>query len=404
MVERNISSSEKSDLLGVKEPYYLTETSPDAWMRRHFEKDIKNGFIFIDDIDQTSPRVRELIEYKQNLGEKFSLLREPVGLSRGIAESYMSRIPSGDLKPEFEEMILEVRRRTDYLEELEDVGIAAALASGFEDGKYGAWVRFFAPNALISRAMFKHNLAGVYLPTLDVAFFPNKLPTTEDMWLSLVDEGKLPREVLNLEHELTHDQQYTRGQRAMLILPEVGRVGGYYAIVSKYGVWTAIAFSFTAYNINKRLRERMKNDEVLAEIHAFEATASNPVYLEESLDEKGEIIDFVLRNYAEDVDQFEAASKAFDLVRSLRLLGLDDCEVGKLVSRARYDEDQRTYPKLEKRLETEKDNCGFERSRDFRLFLDALLSRQELELRVQRHSAQKIATEQLERAAGKKFG
>ncbi len=385
----------------IYERYRDDFISPEEWMQRKFEAHIRDGFRDIDEVDSGSQEIKKLVAYRDNLNQFFELINRPVGLSTGIAESYLSRIPSKDLKPEFDHLILRLRGETEYLEELEDVGIAAALLAGLENGRYDSWVRFFAPDSLVAKVMGKKSIGGVYLPLLDLAAFPFKSPTVEEMWASMADEGELPKLIFNLDHELTHDKQYSKMQKAMLYLPGLSRAVGYQTILSRYGLVPALSFMASTYHLVKKIRSNFTNDKILGEIHAFEATASNPGFGDKSLDERDEIARFVVDYYSENDSDFLLANKAFNLIRGLRVMGLDDREIGKLVSLARFSRDEQTYPKLDKRLKSEQERWGIKNDRDFYRVRRALLSRQELELQVQRHHARRISAEQLKIASGK---
>ena len=143
----------------------------------------------------------------------------------------------------------------------------------------------------------------------------------------------------------------------------------------------------------------------MGEIQAYEASASNPAFFQEDSDEEREITFSVVNDYGERGKHFSEmvkAKKAFDSIRTLRILGLNDREIGRVVSRARFNGKECTYPKLEKKIMEERKKWGIEDEETFRKVVGALLARQELELYVQRHHAQRIATEQLEIASGKK--
>ena len=390
-----------SNIQVIYERYGDEWITPAEWMQRKFEARIRNGFAGIEEVSSDNEEIKKLVDYRNQLNQNFDLIHQPVGLSTGIAKSYLARIPSEDLKPEFDHLILRLRGETEYLEELEDVGIAAGLLAGLEKGRYGSLVKFFAPDTLVAKVMRKKGIGGAYLPLLDLVVFPDKPPTVEEMWLSMANEGKLPKLIFNLDHELTHDKQYTKMQKALLHLPGLSRAVGYQTILSRYGLIPALSFMVSTYHLAKKLRANFTNDEILSEIHAFEAMASNPGFNDEGLDERGEIAGFVAGYYGDLDSDFLAANKAFNLIRGLRVMGLDDKAIGRLVSQTRFDEDKQTYPKLEKRLKKEQEHWGIEREEDYYRVRRALLSRQELELHVQRHYARRISAEQLKIASGK---
>ncbi len=365
-------------------------------------------FSYLRELNPDNPKIKQLINYGQEIEGKFDLLRKRTGLPRGVAELYLGRIPKEDLKPEFEGMILRLGEETGYLDELKDIGISADCLSNLENGRYGAWVSFLAPDSLLRKLVLREGVTGEYLPVFDVAIIGNKPPELKNMWLDLVDQGFLSDVISTLDHELTHDRQFTRAQRTMILAPEIVRIVGYPVIRANLGMWSALGYSTAITLLEGRFLKELGlgNDTILSEVHAYEAAASNPASVSEKLDNRHGIVEFISRNYVKDCSraQFLIVHKAFGLVRTLRLLGLDDSEIGRLVSCAKYDEGSNTYPKLEKKLKSELAGWGVESEYEQSILVNALLSRQELELRVQRYYAQRIATEELKRASGKKFG
>ena len=93
------------------------------------------------------------------------------------------------------------------------------------------------------------------------------------------------------------------------------------------------------------------------------------------------------------------AAKAYDLVHGLRLVGLNDTEIGNLVSRAKWDKERQTFPRIEERLDLEMEAMGCHSFGDRRAAMQALHTRFELEIARQRRLACQIAREELEQTA-----
>ncbi|MCL5090612.1 MAG: hypothetical protein M1514_01235 [Patescibacteria group bacterium] len=145
-----------------------------------------------------------------------------------------------------------------------------------------------------------------------------------------------------------------------------------------------------------------KNDEILGEIHAFAAEANSATTADEELKPGNELVEDIIKKYNFGKASLIQATAAFDAIRTLRVMGLDDKEIGQLVDGARYDPKTETYPKLEARLRQERNAWGIESNQEFEIIRRALLAKQDLEFHYQRRLAEKIATEVLEVEAGTK--
>ncbi|MBU1070835.1 hypothetical protein KKG65_00290 [Patescibacteria group bacterium] len=399
----DIGGAEKS----IEQGFRLSElrkriSSPEDWMRKRWETNIVDGFSRLDNIKIGNPKIEKLKDYAKNLDEKFEYLNKPVGLTAQQAELLMSKIPKEDRDAGFDATILSLRKETNYLDELEEVGISAALLTGLENGKYKAFVLFLAPDSIFTKGMKKKGVMACYFSILDTVVVPQKAPTSEEMWLMLATEGRLPEFVSSLDHELTHDLQWSKGQRAIMLGLSTSQQVSYFSLLQKYGLLVALSVSSAIGILSRRLARKLDNDEMLAEIHAYEASASSPSAMDNPTD-KFQIAGHVIHEYELKSRIIEDALRAYDSIHLLRIMGLKDKKLGELVTRARFDEDTRTFPRLEQALIERKNDWGIINDEDFEKVTKALLAQHDMELRFQRHRAQEVATRELRRETGKWF-
>ncbi|RMG43438.1 MAG: hypothetical protein D6719_03805 [Candidatus Dadabacteria bacterium] len=345
--------------------------------------------------DTSDPLIQSLKEYGKSVEDYFDQIDDYQFQPAHEVEAMLSRLSPGELKAGFSKMIARLRKESDALKELEDVGVAEALEVGLKNGKFGAKVIFTSPDSKL--ASIAPHAAAFYYGPLDIIVVKGDIPTRENMWRTLVTQGGLPKEIAVLDHELTHDRQWLKGQRLAISAVRAGHFGFTFGLAATGGPLKGIFAGCGTLPLTMALERQQFNDKILSETHAFEASASSPVMLEEQLDEMPEIVTNVAAGYsrARPID-FIKSLEAFKLTRTLRLFGLDDKEIGKLVSKARWDSDKGTYPKLEKRLAEERKKHGLENNQDFITVRNALLARQAVERARQRMLASQIAYEELD--------
>ena len=138
-------------------------------------------------------------------------------------------------------------------------------------------------------------------------------------------------------------------------------------------------------------------DPLLIESHAYEAMASTPTHHSNRLDDPQEISMQVVSALKIPPKFAALAFHAFGLIRTLRAMGLNDTELGKIVGSDRFDVKSQSYPKLEKRLAEEREKQSLTDDGDFRIVSNALIAKLELERYAMRHKAQRYAREALDR-------
>lgn len=378
-------------------------SSPDKWAQIRWEHEIRLGFSALDLVGADNPKINELRKYKSTVEGKLLYLRKPVGLPVWEARYLMDRIPEQDRDAGFDATILRLQRETGYLKELEDVGISSALVAGLENGKFKALVKFLAPENFLAKSMTRKGVAASYAPILDTIFIPEKAPTSEEMWLMLATEGTLPEVIASLDHELTHDAQWSKQQRAAILGLSAVSTASYFALVRKYGVIAAIGISNAIRLLTNQMEKGLKNDEMLQEVHAFEASAESPTNGRERFIHRREIAEHIINAYEPSGKDLPDALYAYDLIHTLRILGMDDQELGKLVNLARFDKKTRSFPRLERAKLEKKSEWGIAGDDDFENVTDTLLAKHDLELALQRHKAEEIATRELKRETGQWF-
>lgn len=396
------------DLVEVQEKVDFSLSTPD-WLtypeqqrfRSTWESSIRSRLSVINDFQSNNPRVGEIKRYFKESDSKIALLRKPVGIGHQQAELLLSRIPPEDRDAGFDSVILRLKKETDYLSELDEVGISDALLEGLDQGKYKAWVKFISPDSFYARGMQKRGSVGRYIPTFDMVIIPQKAPTSEDMWLMLATEGTLPRVVSDLDHELSHDLQWGKFQRTAIIgLSSVPSVS-YFWLLKTYGVLTALGLSNAAGILSSRIVKNFDNDTLLAETHSYNASVSSATNSDKSLDGGLETAIHILESYKLKDRSLMDALYAYNLIYSMRMLRADDAELGKLVSMAKFDKKERNYPRLEKALSEKALEWGVDNKEDMEKLVIALGAKHDLELRYQRHLAEKVAVDVLFQETGR---
>lgn len=90
-----------------------------------------------------------------------------------------------------------------------------------------------------------------------------------------------------------------------------------------------------------------------------------------------------------------ALGRAFDVLMSLRLLGTNDKELGRIVGESRYEQTSKSYPRLEEELKTKRKTLGLTNDRDFEIILEALQARFDVDKFLERRAARRVACEVL---------
>jgi hypothetical protein len=135
----------------------------------------------------------------------------------------------------------------------------------------------------------------------------------------------------------------------------------------------------------------------LGELQAFQAASSSPTYNDPTLDERHEIVDFVKRGYGtrHKLPSVIALGQAFDILMTLRLLGTNDKELGRIVGESRYDQRSKSYPRLEEELKARRKALGLMNNGDFEIILGALQARFDVDKFLERRAARRVACEAL---------
>lgn len=363
---------------------------------------IEYGFNLLKHVDSDNPKIKKLKEYKEGIEEKFNYLKKPVGLTPQQADLLMSRIPPEDRDAGFDAAILRLRRDTKYLDELEDVGISTALVNGLEKGKYGAYTLFLNPDNFFAKILKNGSASGCYLPILDTVIIPKNPPTSEEMWLRLATEGHLPDFVNTLDHELTHDQQYTKLQRSAYLTISSIPTATFFASLPHLGGWKSVALQQLLIATSRIATNRIKNDTMLSEIHSFNSSGNSPTSQNSRTINARDVAFHIVDNYRIKNRDYIDAINAYNDIHTLRIMGVNDAEIGKVVSGAKYDEKTQSFPKLVKRIMQEKERWGVTSDDTFNIVRIALISQHELELQYQRHQAEEIAARELQREAGRR--
>lgn len=359
---------------------------------------IAAAFAKLASIESSNPEVQALKDYGDNLELKFSSIKKNPTLNNQQILEKLREIPVEELPMRFARMIERIQLETHYFTELTDVGISKNIIPGLESGEFGAKVIFGVENRSKLVKMMSDlestTEGGAYNPLFDVSFILDSVPTDIEIWDSIATAGMLPPVFSVLDHELTHDTQFGKLQRFGMWATFAAGSGVALSAHLAVGV-IATPISLLTLSAASKIIQRFGNDEILSEIHAIDAAASSPSNADTTLDEKHEIVRCVAFNYCDGHADIPKALKAYDLVHTLRVLGLNDIEIGKLVSGERYDEEKETYPALQARLDKELLKLGPLSDGDKKLLIEALHARYELHLYELKAQARNIAINEI---------
>lgn len=376
------------------------------------ENKVRDGFTALDTLAVSNPHIDELREYGKHLEEKFAILRTSTGVSGELARHLIGEIREEDRKAEFEGVLLRIQHDTSYLKELADTNVLSGVieGEGLENGEFGSLIQFMGEDSWLAKRLLPGNAAAGYSPMLDVTFVKGRPPTDEEIWRQLASEGTLPDIIASLDHEQTHDTQTSMLDRGAMWSPFV--LGWTASALSAHflGDVGAVTTRLATSKFNPfwgKLKERINGDPYLSEVHAYEAAASSPTSGWDQMDEGEEIAEHVVNNYepsSDDTrfssDRYDQAEIAYSEVHTLRLLGMDDRQIGHVVGRNHFDAKTKTYPSLKKAIDQRLQEWGITNEQDKETVLGALKTRQELEFHVARQKAKQIAARELKRASG----
>lgn len=346
-----------------------------------------------------NPIVDELKRFAERVPEIAELVESERGMQYEQVERLLETLDPAVVDSGFRRLVSRLRTETDYFGELEDVGIAQALENGSLKGDYGARVKFIDPDSRKGRSMQKRGLKGYYRPHLDSISVLGNMPEAAEMWKTLATEGVLPEIVSVLDHELTHDAQFSKGQRVQMLSAPIIRFGSWLVVINQTNSLTGLAYLIGTYPIERKIVNDARNDKILGEVHAYSAAGSSPSNSDSRMDDAHEIIPHVAFGYGENFSDMGKATRAFKLLRALRGFGLDDREIGKLVCREKFDKKSRTFPGLEKRVDELREEFDLMDDQEFEIVFRAMGQKQLFDLAEQRALARRIASQELARLA-----
>ncbi len=341
--------------------------------------------------------VRELEEYYRQIDAKLQLLQEPVGLSPALAKHYLDRVASlgtEELEGRLLTTLERIRRETHSLDDLAASGAWALLLKEWA-GKHLHLPMVIYPNhdPLIPRQLCKGYDAS-YSPNFEVIIMCYNLPSVRETWETLVTQGVLPRAISLLYHESTHRLQHSLPQRLMMNAPLIS-LG---PVIFSYNYNSAIRLAITlaASGLVALSPKFSKNDLILGETHARLATANLPL---SSHNAGGEVINTVVALYPDGPATKLKALRAYKLIQALHLLGFSERDIGRLVQKDQWSAKAETYPRCQQAVEQRFAALGIKGKEEQEIILAAIRIRHALELLVNRHQAQAIASEELQAAA-----
>ena len=383
-------------------PDYLGEIPPEGVLvsgELSFEKwqaTIQLAFQGLEHLSN-SPLAKELRAYPEQANEKLQFLQQPVGLSPALARQYLGRVAS--LGPEeLEGRLLatlgRIRRETHYLDDLDASDTWSLLLKEWAGKRLHLPIVVYPHrNPLIPRRLCKEYNAG-YFPSFGIIVMCHDLPSAREAWQALVTQGVFPRPLASLHHEITHHLQYSPSQHLInnaLLISSGPLIFSYnhnptirLATILATSSLTVLSLTFS------------ENDLILGETQAWSATANSPSSLHNS---GGEVINTVVTLYPDGPATNLKALRAYRLIQALRLLGVSDRNIGRLVQKAKWSRQAETYPHLQREVEQRFATLGIKGEGEQEIVLAALRVRHALELLVNRHQAQEIASGELQAAA-----
>lgn len=265
-----------------------------------------------------------------------------------------------------------MQQETEYLRELQEVGISEALLVGLEKGDYSAYVKF----AKITKTAAER-YKGTYTDLHDEVLLADSAPTSEESLIPLISEGKLPFVITALFHELIHDQQ------------SIGPIK------------SALHHELLPTDLDKRYRDRY-----LREMQAYHAQNMTPWGFDYSpLDKlRKHPPGLVVKVGTFDINNNRDFNRLFKLFCALSAFGVSNPELSYLVKKEQLSNTRGSvYEFLERKLLEKRKEWGIEDNEDdYKITVEALLAKQECEILLARHQAQNIATEVLMVEAGVK--
>ena len=295
------------------------------------------------------------------------------------------------------EVVARLSTETTYLHEIGDTKIGEALACGFKGSSFGALVVWMngdtRPGRLVER------LAGgerddLYNPMFDIALILDKKPQSKDILVHMIDDGTLPEGIAALDKALTHDLQISKSQRALLYGAQ--SIVGLPVLALRFlGVPPLVGRTvFAAFQrkVSQVLFPGLFNDNALSELHASEASAHSPTASASLSDEVEDIVTRVSERKGTKQSP-DALLRAYAQLHALRLLGMNDRELGTIVSRAQYNPETESYPKLDAALVERRHTDGLENDALFIQTMSHMHHARELECWLLQQEARAIAIE-----------
>ncbi len=369
-------------------------------------------------VNSAIPLIIQLQDYIRNsLPHDLSYISQPSGAMAARADQLLNGFESEEeVEAGFFRLITNLGR-TPYLAQLADENIPSGLANGLHKGRYAARVKFVDPNSPYIKVIKRLTDPQYYNSLLDTAVLPANIPKTSFFWKMLIAEGKLPEIVAVLDKALVADRQFTKFQRAILGPPLAFRFMAGNALLTI--PWPTGWIVSTAFNVGSLpgvfgLNYLLGNDPILSTIHASEAAFYSPTSMDET-QSPGEVRESIINTSVSfnqtrnsilsrfrDVDEREKAEAAFDLIHRMRILGnMDDIQIGKAVTRARYNREAATFPKLKRVVDSLEASLGLnEVGLDKEKIIAAIEARYELSLLTARRQAQELAFQILEEERG----
>jgi|CXWL01.1.fsa_nt_gi hypothetical protein len=382
---------------------YLLAKQDRARRLKKAETLAQSAFPALDSIEPhraTIPLVDELFQYRSTLSQRLLLAAADRGLRPDRADKLLNLLTPAQLHDGFQALMQHLRDETNYLKELEDTLIAQALPHPVEEGSFGAKVKFVPPRSGVSKLLNRKRAQGAYHPSLDVAMVFSQAPTQREIWHALATTGVLPAAITILDHELTHDTQVNKSQRALMWLFRGSNFAVEMAAFGQFGFLGGLGVNSLIKPGKNKVAESVFGNTGLLETHAFEAASASPTANVRQCDERDEIITAVT-NYPGARMSPDEARLAYDLIRSLRLLGLNDRELGPLVSADRFDKKKKTFPRMAAALEDERAKRNLQDQGVFAFVREALEARHQVELLAESAGARRLASKGLVKVVAK---
>jgi hypothetical protein len=254
----------------------------------------------------------------------------------------VSALDDAAVREIFRSVLSEISQDHEYMQHLSDLGLAKSLTAGLAAARFPCAVHHVPRNIDGERKSF-------YVPLLDRLFVDRPRPHERELLLYLCETGGFGPYVSDLTHEFTHVAQFGRGNRRAVAALRYGALALPVAAAVAFGVAagaaillavTALAGFFALCILRSYNGTDMAHflQDVAIEVHAYYVERSDPAGMWGSF-HSHEIRELVVDNVASssylDPEHHDAgreiATRAFDLIDALALLGKRHNELARII-------------------------------------------------------------------------